>query len=309
MDYSQLREQLERDGFVVIKGLLNPEEVKYYISKMETLSGIQYDEATTSRGNMGKRGLDQSWYMPDGVTKMRDFWPLITDERLLTAVRELLAPDVKFLQHTDLHVGFSAISWHRDSVCRTFGQGPDWDESDVAYQLVRVGIYLQTYEESHFRLGFIPGSHRPVENITLRHKFNEAKLKSLGALSYLFVRFQESASNATWVATEPGDCLIFDPRALHSGSYIIGPKYSIFLGYGVENKHFDNHQNYYRHIRTELNYEVPDSELVMQLQEAGLYPEHVEERDQIEDAWVPMPIMRKLVDQQRQKASDQVPQM
>ena len=310
MNYLQLKEQLQHDGFVVIKNLLTPEEVDYYISRMESLSGIQYGKADTNRGGMGKRGLDQSWYLPDGVTKMQDFWPLITDERLLTAVRQIVNPNVKFLQHTDLHVGFSAISWHRDSVCRTFGQGPDWDESEAPYQLVRVGIYLQTYEESHFRLGFIPGSHHPPEGkVTLGQKLNEAKLNSLGALSYVFTRFQEWASNATWIATEPGDCLIFDPRAIHSGSTIIGPKYSIFLGYGVENQHFSNHQNYYRYVRPELNYQDPPPQLVTQLQAENLYPENVGGTDQIEDAWVPPTLMRKLVAQKREEASNQMAQM
>ena len=310
MDYSQLKGQLQQDGFVVLKGLLTLDEVKHYIARMELLSGIRYRAEEIAKGGMSKRGLEQSWYLPDGVTKMRDFWPLITDERLLTAVRQLLNSNIRFLQHTDLHVGFSAISWHRDNVCRTFGQGSDWDESQEPYQLVRVGLYLQTYEESHFRLGFIPGSHCPPEGkVTLRQKLNEAKLNSLGTLSYVFTRFQERASNGVWITTEPGDCIIFDPRAIHSGSYIIGPKYSIFLGYGVENSHFSNHKNYYRHLRPELNYQEPDPELVAQLRAENLYPENVVDSDQIEEAWVPPALMRKLVDQKREEAADRVTQM
>jgi hypothetical protein len=309
MDYSQQKEQLRRDGFVLIKELLTPDEVRHYVSCMEGLAGVRYGRNQTARGSMSKRGLDQSWYMPDGVTKEQAFWPLITNERLLTAVRQLLNPDIRYLQHSDLHVGFSAISWHRDSVCRSFGQGPDWDESAEPYQLVRVGIYLQSYAESHFSLGFIPGSHRPVEKVTFGRKISEARLKWLGALSYVSARFQEWASNATWIATEPGDCLIFDPRILHSGSYIVGPKYSIFLGYGLENSHFHNHHNYYRHIRTELNYQEPDPALVAQLQAADLYPEQLTTTDKIDHAWVPTPLIRKLVEQQRQKAANQAAQM
>lgn len=310
MDYSQLKVQLQQDGFVVIKNLLTSDEVEHYITRMEALSGFAYDHDEKSRGGMGKRGLDQSWSLPDGVTKMRDFWPLITDERLVTAVSQLLNPNIKFLQHTDLHVGFSAISWHRDNVCRTFGKGPDWDERQESYQLVRVAIYLQTYAESHFRLGFIPGSHRPpTGKVTWQQKLKEAKLNSLGALSYLSIRFQEKAANATWIATEPGDCLIFDPRAIHSGSYIIGPKYSMFLAYGVENSHFSNHQNYYRYVRPELNYQAPEPELVERLRAANLYPEHVISTDQIEDAWVPPALMRKLVAQKQEEAAERVAQM
>ena len=47
------------------------------------------------------------------------------------------------------------MSWHRDNVNRTYGVGLDWDEARHPYQIVRVGIYLQRYEESQSRLGFI----------------------------------------------------------------------------------------------------------------------------------------------------------
>ena len=47
------------------------------------------------------------------------------------------------------------MSWHRDNVNRTYGVGSDWDEARHPYQIVRVDIYLQRYEESQSRLGFI----------------------------------------------------------------------------------------------------------------------------------------------------------
>jgi|GEM_PF-659309 ectoine hydroxylase-related dioxygenase (phytanoyl-CoA dioxygenase family) len=310
MDKNALREELDRRGFVVVRNLLSPEEVKFYTGKMEELSGISRADAekVDKSGGLGQRGLDKSWNLPDGVTKSRDFWPLIWNETLLDTARALLGnDDVRYMQHSDLHVGFSAISWHRDNVNRQLGQGPDWDESEEPYKILRVGVYLQTYEESHFRLGFIPGSHRPVENITFGRKMMEARLKWVGAMSYMFVKLQELASSeAEWVATEPGDCILFDPRTIHSGSYIVGPKYSMFVAYGIENKHFFNHFNYYQRIRPELGYQEMNPELVQELRARNLYPENQPEIDEIEGAYVPVSIMRNIVSRRVKETTGEI---
>jgi hypothetical protein len=70
------------------------------------------------------------------------------------------------------------------------------------------------------------------------------------------------------------------------------------VAYGLENDHFYNHQNYYRHIRAELNYQDLAPELVQKLTVVGLYPEHTPAYDQIQDAWVPVPVLRNLLAKQ-----------
>ncbi|MCA9971886.1 MAG: phytanoyl-CoA dioxygenase family protein [Anaerolineales bacterium] len=294
MDLQAMRAQLETKGYVVVRELIGREDVRRYIARLNELSGFR---PSAVKKGLSARGLSGSWYLPDGVTKLEPFWPLIFDETLLRAVRALVDPDVRYLQHSDLHVGFSAISWHRDSVNRQLGVGSDWDESQAPYRLVRVGIYLQSYNESSFRLGFIPGSHRFSGQVTLGQRATEARLKLLGGLSYLNPSFQMWAANAEWVATEPGDCIIFDPRTIHSGSAITGPKYSVFLAYGKENQHFYNHFNYYRRIRPELNYQEMPPALAARLQAAGLLQDQQPEYDEIQGAWVPMPLLRNAVAQ------------
>lgn len=294
MNKSRFKQELREKGFVVLKGLLDPAEVQHYKAEMETLSGIQSSQMRKSR-KLGQRGLDSSWSEPDGITRHRQFWSLIIHPGIGTAVRYLLGDQVRFLQHTDLHVGYSTISWHRDNVNRTFGTGPDWHEEEP-YQIVRMGIYLQSYAESGFRLGFIPGSHRPEFPISLRRKLQERKLQWIGAMSYLFVKLQEWASNAEWVATEPGDAVIFDPRILHSGSYITDPKYSMSLAFGRENVHFYNYLNYYRRVRPELKYTDMDPGLAHLLQIHNLLPEAAPVYDQIRDAWTPPTLMGRVAE-------------
>src|SRR5580693_4158690 len=130
-----IRVQFAEDGFTLVRGLLDPSEVSFYVARLRELAG------TADR-----------WTQPDGVNRHPEFWPLIFHERLLKAVRGIFDASVRYLPHSDLHVGFSSFSWHRDSVTRRYGDGSDWDEIGAAYRIARVGVYLQGYEESPFRI-------------------------------------------------------------------------------------------------------------------------------------------------------------
>lgn len=284
-------QQLRQRGFVVVRGLLASDEVAHYRALLLETSGIDpLEHRSTGRGTSG-------WNVTDGVTKSPDFWDLIFHERLRAAVSDALDGDIRYLQHSDLQVGFSAIAWHRDNVNRTYGEGPDWDESDGPYGLVRVGIYLQEFGQSGFRLGFIPGSHRLDRSLSpsaLRRR--EWGFKLQGGAAYLGPRFQRFTRSSVWIATEPGDAIVFDPRILHSGSYIRGLKLSMFVGYGIQNRHFADLRNYYLHVRRELGYQpIPDA-LAVRLQREGLYPEAIVDSDDVEGAYRPAAPLRKLVE-------------
>ena len=265
---SQLEKEFTTNGYTVLRNLLPAEEVVFYREKLEELS----------------RGGRRSWTFPDGVNQNRDFWPLIFYPALLDTVRDLLDPNLCYLQHNDLHAGFSSMSWHRDNVNRTYGVGSDWDETQYPYQIVRVGIYLQRYEESHSRLGFIRGSHRINANLG---KILTRRRNLLTSFISFLCHTDRLSGYADWVATQPGDCVIFDPRILHSGSRISGLKYAMFLAFGVENVHFYNHYSYYRHLRHDLDYKPTSPELAAKLQAADLYPTMPNPDCKIQNAWIP----------------------
>src|SRR5262245_53570531 len=117
------------DGFVALPRLFDPELVEILLQRLEKRSGH-------ARGALGTTATNhRGWTSPDGVTRHAEFWDVIFYPPLLAAVRALLGEDACFLQHTDLHVGFSSFNWHRDSVSRQLGVGPDWDESDAPYRI------------------------------------------------------------------------------------------------------------------------------------------------------------------------------
>lgn len=276
--------KFQRDGYVVIRGLLSSAEVISYREHIIAASGVGDTEFGVS-----------VFEYPDGVSKEREFWPLIYDERLTTPIRELLGASTRYTQHSDLHVHRTG-GWHRDCACRKFGVGPDWDTTGDPYRVVRVAIYLQSYEESGSALGVVPGSHRYehfVRGTPLRYwrtRFRGERLgfragRKLGLCSVpepheermlmwtdpKFRPFLTRPSSPTWIRTEPGDCVIFDQRLYHCASPIRGPKYAIYLSYSPENRHALNHLGYYRHFRTDLGYGPLAPELVQRLREKDLY--------------------------------------
>jgi hypothetical protein len=285
------KEQFERDGYVVIPSLLSAEEAAHYRAEIQKLSAIGDADWKAKR-----------FECPDGVSKHRQFWPLIDHPRLIPAIREVLGPTARYTQHSDLHAHRGGVSWHRDSACRTFGVGPDWDESKAPYQVARVAIYLQTYDESHSALGVIPGSHRYEEGVWGRQRaiwwplfrLREAISAKWGELSrgdqlpaemrlqnfpHMLIRTRPRAGKLpwpppqapVWVRTQPGDCIIFNQRLYHSANDITGPKYAVFLSYAAENEHGCNHIAYYRNIRKDLAYGPLDPELAEVLKAKGLF--------------------------------------
>ena len=267
-----LKEQFHEDGFVVVRGLLSASEVAYYIARLEALASEK-----------------ERWTQPDGVNRNPEFWPVIFNERLLQTVRELLGSDVRYLPHNDLHLGFSSFSWHRDSVNRTASEGPDWNESEAPYQLVRVGIYLQRFEDSHFKLGLVPGSHRPSKHARERHRRVQRRTHAIANVLSGLSGVDLVGDDAEWIETGPGDCIIFDPRVLHTGSRFHGAKYSIFVAYGVESRHFSHHWHYYLNLRSDLGYSTVPPELADRLREANLLAAPPPADLTIEAAWIPSP--------------------
>ena len=264
-----IRARFDEDGYAVLRGLLATADVEYYVARLRELAGAA-----------------ERWTEPDGVNRHPEFWPIIFNERLLATLREILGP-VRFLPHTDLHVGFSSFSWHRDSVTRSYGEGADWDETEVPYRIARVGIYLQRFDESQFRIGFVRGSHRAggltaarLRRVQRRTSAAVNVLSGLSGVDFL-------GRDAEWIAPEPGDCVVFDPRVLHTGSRFHGKKYSIFVAYGVENVHFRNHWHYYLRVRTDLAYSRVPQALADRLRAADLLADEPPEDLTIDSAWIP----------------------
>ena len=179
-----------------------------------------------------------------------------------------------------------ASAWDRDNVHRKFGVGPDWDVSDEPYQIIRAGIYFQSFASTLFRHGFIPASHRPVKDVSIKRKAFESALGWSKALNQVLNGAGEWPSIAQWLPIERGDCIIYDARTLHAAGRSASPVYASFLTYGLENRHFTRHLDHYQGLQEASEYRGLAPELVARLRETGLYMGGVSANEQSEVAKV-----------------------
>ena len=277
--FAGLRETYRRDGFVVVRGLLDMEEAMDLRRRLVEHSGVSdadFDDV--------EDGVPRKWTSPGGVAKTPEFQHLLFDERLIELTREVLGPEAVYLHHNDLHAGYSSPGWHRDNVHRTFSKGDDWSEEKAPYRCARIALYLQTHAESGFKFGLIPRSHQRESRLVQW----ERRAPRFSTVRRLLMGQGLAFARARWIATEPGDVVIFDHRVLHCGGRTRGPKYSIYLGAGVQNEHFDRHWSYYRDLRTDLNYpDVPEA-LQKRLLDEGLWPaEEVPALGHVDHAFLP----------------------
>ena len=130
-------------------------------------------------------------------------------------------------------------------------------------------------------------------------------LEAMNTISFLAEDHEATAGSlpSIAIATNPGDCIIFDPRILHSGSYIEALKLSMFVGFGVQSDHFADLQNYYRHVRPELGYGEFSDELIAYLEERGLFADGIEDTDDLPGAYVPPAALRKIVEKRTSASS------
>ncbi len=237
------RKFFKENGYLIIKNLFSEKECmkwKRLINKNFCLND----------SDINQKDIDfKTFVCPDGVTKNPDFWPIIFNKKIIKTVKNILNEEIKYTQHSDLHINLSGGKYHRDNAYRVFGEGPDWNEKSESYKVVRVAIYLTSFNESGSSLIIIPESNKSESTIhkkevifwnKLRHLFRKFFNKDI-LPHILFTRKKIK------LKSDAGDCVIFDQRILHAGGQLKGskPKYSIFLSYGVRNSHSYNHKSFY----------------------------------------------------------------
>jgi len=258
MNQRSVADQLNTVGFIVVRNVLSSDEVRQYRLNLLKRAGLQ--ESTIDP--------KVTWLLADGPNKCPEWWPLITHDRILNLMREIIGPKIRYLRTSDLHLNNVRRIWHRDSPSRQFGIGSDFDESQEKYHVYRVGIYLQSYQESGSALGLLPGTHHREPS------FMRAELRFWDRIRWLLRKDYLIAPlfgvRPVWIKTEPGDAIIFDARVFHAPSSIHGPKLAVFLSYGADNKHSRNFQKHYVQDRKSLNYAPLHPELKQILARRGL---------------------------------------
>ena len=124
-----------KNGFSVIRNLISSNESKKLRLEINKVFQLPKNEVSQSQLK------SKTYTCPDGVTKFDAFWKIIFNNKLLNAVKKILGDEIRYTQHSDLHINLGAGNYHRDNAYREFNNGPDWNLNEAEYKIVRVAIY------------------------------------------------------------------------------------------------------------------------------------------------------------------------
>lgn len=222
-----------KKGYKIIKKFIGDKDVTFF--RREIKKDLNIKDQFAKAG-----GINQ-------LIQNKNYWKLFINEELLNYVKsELNDEEICFVQHTDMHFNFGSGVFHRDNANRNFMNSPDWDEKENKYGVVRVAIYLSSYQESRASLYLIPGSHKK------QTKLQKLEIKIFNKIHTFFNKFKIQFphfllfSKLKKIKLDRGDLVFFDERIIHAGGKINHkqPKISIFFAYGLKNHHTKNHLDF-----------------------------------------------------------------
>ena len=241
------KDSLSKLGYCVIRNLLSEEEIKKCRSIMTRA------HETTGNGAML-------------VSDYRESWPIIFNDRVLDALKSALGPNIFFL-HDAYFLNTKKItkeadytefsSWHRDSPCRQFGKGPDWDQN-VPYSVVTAIIYLSPNEETNSGVNLISFSHKKRFTVDTLLRLIHYKIKKISYLQ-IFKKLLEKFIGVN-IRTDPGDCVIFFANLFHRALPNRAMRQAICMRYGADNKHSKNYLNFIFNYRKDSDYTNNDDQ-------------------------------------------------
>ncbi|WP_273184609.1 methyltransferase domain-containing protein [Hyphomonas adhaerens] len=282
---SDIRAFYENNGFALIRGVLPEAEAVDASKKFKedfVLGDIPPEGHTT---------FDIASVCPEG----EDY---AFDPRILSAVRNCLGPDIRFLQWATYQLNHMSFPWHRDGPYRQFGVGHDWNEGDEKYSVAKIIVYLECRD---FAMAVYPGTHK--------QDIDRTKIRPDRDNFLMLDPDQQNGStvleNRPYLASvRPGDALVFDQRLYHCGRLIDsktgqftksipGDKSYLSYTYGADNEHSSRFFAYFNRER-EFNIRPMHKRLVERLRNENLYlssgqdnyfDQHPEER---KDLWLPL---------------------
>ncbi|MGZ8766327.1 MAG: phytanoyl-CoA dioxygenase family protein [Acidimicrobiia bacterium] len=149
-------EQYERDGFLVLLGLVDEQ----WIRRLREVTAALVEESRASAGGDWRFVLeaDHSTEEPrllrlNSPTDVHPtYWEFASQSVVVDVVTALLGPDVKF-HHSKLNFkeahGGEEVKWHQDIQF--------WPHTN--YSPLTVGLFLDDVEPGMGEVGFVPGSH------------------------------------------------------------------------------------------------------------------------------------------------------
>jgi ectoine hydroxylase-related dioxygenase (phytanoyl-CoA dioxygenase family) len=209
---AEQKEQFDRDGYVVIPGVVSADE----LASLRSFLGDLFDAGVTHRGDVQVRGGVEGrggGVRHDIFARYPELRFPIAHPAVLGALRSLLGPELVFLPEMAAHDSRYG-HWHKDTTpMERAGVAFHWAPD---FRFVECGISLKDNDEYGGGLDVVPGSHKepdhtpPAPKLTILQR---AKAKvGLAPLSEQEAPVEE---NALSIPSKAGDLIIFDFHMNH----------------------------------------------------------------------------------------------
>ncbi len=226
----------ERDGYLVLPGLLWPPEVAAMKAELARIQGIDTDHLVREKHG----GIAKTIYRvheADGPTASVPFHRASRAPRLLGPARQLLADDALYLHHSKCNlktaIDGSVWAWHQD-----YGT---WRRDGVpAPHLTTALLMLDEPSEIGGCLYFIPGSHKLGE---LAPEFDESTGYRFWVVPKpTLLEVMAHAPPPQPITGVPGTVVFFHPNILHASGHNLSrhDRWQVYLVYNqVANRPHD----------------------------------------------------------------------
>lgn len=154
---SNLREQFEYDGFIVVKDIFSIDEISDIRDNLRSFA----EEMTNTPVQIENKDFPASrFFHADlcAVDGLKDYNYIVFNPKIINIIKKIIGEDVVYFGESNVHIGEGLRGFHRDSRYsdRRNPNGPDY-RSD--YNLVRVAIYLHDCDLFSGGVKIVPGSH------------------------------------------------------------------------------------------------------------------------------------------------------
>jgi ectoine hydroxylase-related dioxygenase (phytanoyl-CoA dioxygenase family) len=231
LDNNSYKDQLFKEGYCHVKKFFDQEES----DKLKILSKKLHAEYNQN---------SETNYTLRPLYNYKEYWDLITNKKILDFSRKLLGNNITYLYNSKSVYQSSNgdLNWHRDNVSRNFDQGQDWDKNEK-YNVLRIAIYLSSYEKAKTGLKVIPKSHQKKGAICFILRLLRKRFKKIYFNKFFRKIFDKLVGKE--ILVDKGDCVFFIANLYHAAMETEDIRQAIFLSYGTNNIHAYNYTNYY----------------------------------------------------------------
>ena len=178
------KEKLDREGFLLVKNVLKPEEVQALREAAYATIEADKEKGTMFLHRFAKNHLGC-------LSNISAFKKLILDDRVVNIAEQALGGRPLFFGDSVFEIGIGSRGFHKDTSERKDENHPDW--TDPNYPIYRIAFYLEDHKNHSGGLKARIGSNRTV-------KTNSGK--------------------AVIIPSEPGDAVIFNLKTSHAGNAV-----------------------------------------------------------------------------------------